>query len=150
MENYWDYSVQTVQVDHNLHSVLNLKGKTTLIGVLTGLTTPTEGTAIINGYDVTEEIDKVRESIGVCPQFDILWDELTAEEHLYMFAKLKSNYSIPRTNTDFLLDIPEADIPAEIEKRLKEINLHTMKQVQTRAFSGGMKRRLFDSYSFDR
>ncbi len=58
---------------------------------MTGLLSPTEGTAILNGYDITEDIDKAREVIGVCPQFDILWDELTAEEHLYMFAKLKGN-----------------------------------------------------------
>ena len=46
----------------------------------------------MNGYDITQDIDKAREVIGVCPQFDILWDELTAEEHLYMFAKLKGKF----------------------------------------------------------
>ena len=28
--------------------------------------------------------------MGVCPQFDILWDELTVEEHLTIFSKIKS------------------------------------------------------------
>ena len=27
--------------------------------------------------------------MGVCPQFDILWDELTVEEHLYFYARLR-------------------------------------------------------------
>jgi len=49
---------------------------------------------LIDGYDIRTEIDKVREVLGVCPQFDILWDELTAEEHLFMFAKLKGKFSI--------------------------------------------------------
>ena len=29
--------------------------------------------------------------MGVCPQFDILWDELTIREHLTIFSKIKSN-----------------------------------------------------------
>ncbi len=28
--------------------------------------------------------------MGVCPQFDILWDELTVKEHLAIFSKIKS------------------------------------------------------------
>lgn len=63
-----------------------------MIGVLTGLLNPSEGTATINGLDIRYHIDEIRGMIGVCPQFDILWDELTAEEHLFMFAKLKSKY----------------------------------------------------------
>lgn len=42
--------------------------------------------------------------MGVCPQFDILWDELTAEEHLTMYCMLKG--------------IPVGMIPKEINTRL--------------------------------
>lgn len=31
----------------------------------------------------------VHMNMGVCPQFDILWDELTVEEHLYFYARLR-------------------------------------------------------------
>lgn len=72
----------------------NGAGKTTLFGMLTGLIEPTSGTAIISNYDISKDMDKVRQTIGVCPQFDILWDELTAEDHLYMFAKLKCTHSL--------------------------------------------------------
>jgi len=127
------YALNSLYLGINKGELLGLlgpngAGKTTLIGVLTGLLSPTSGTAILNGYDITQDIDKAREVIGVCPQFDILWDELTAEEHLYMFAKLKG--------------IPEERIQEEIDERLNEINLMDMKKVITRAFSGGMKRRL--------
>jgi len=91
------YALNSLYLGINRGELLGLlgpngAGKTTLIGVLTGLLSPTEGTAILNGYDITQDIDKAREVIGVCPQFDILWDELTAEEHLYMFAKLKGKF----------------------------------------------------------
>lgn len=43
-------------------------------------------------YDIGEDMDSIRQIMGVCPQFDILWEELTAAEHLKMFAKLKGIY----------------------------------------------------------
>jgi len=35
-------------------------------------------------------MQKVQELIGYCPQFDILWNDLTVEEHLYFYSKLKN------------------------------------------------------------
>ena len=43
----------------------------------------------IKGFDIDEYFDEVYQSIGICPQFDILWEDLTAEEHIYMFSRLK-------------------------------------------------------------
>ena len=41
------------------------------------------------GFDVETQISEVRKSMGVCPQFDILFDDLTVEEHLTLFATFK-------------------------------------------------------------
>ena len=60
-----------------------------MIGVLTGVLSATEGTAKISGFDIHDDIDEVRQRIGVVPQFDILWDELTANEHMQIFAEIK-------------------------------------------------------------
>ncbi len=62
-----------------------------MIGVLTGLMKPTSGTAEMYNYDISEDMDSIRQFMGICPQFDILWDELTAQEHLQLFAKLKGS-----------------------------------------------------------
>ncbi|KAJ3446745.1 abc transporter a family member 1-related [Anaeramoeba flamelloides] len=106
----------------------NGSGKTTTINMLTGLFPPTQGFATINGHSILSEIAKVRECLGVCPQHDILWDELTAREHIRMFSGLKN--------------IPKEDISQEVENRLNEVDLLDVGNQRVGGFSGGMKRRL--------
>ena len=42
--------------------------------ILTGLYTPTRGTALIYGKDVRFEIDEIRQNMGMCPQHNVLFD----------------------------------------------------------------------------
>ena len=65
----------------------NGAGKTTTINMLTGLYPPTEGRIVVFGEDIETELESVRARIGICPQHDILWLEMSAEEHLYLFAQ---------------------------------------------------------------
>ena len=37
-------------------------------------------------------------NMGVCPQFDILWDQLSVEEHLYFYARLRGTPSVDEKN----------------------------------------------------
>jgi ATP-binding cassette subfamily A (ABC1) protein 3 len=57
--------------------------------MLTGLLTPTSGKAKIFGHDLFEDMSKVRQFLGVCPQHDILFDLLTPIEHLEIFCDFK-------------------------------------------------------------
>lgn len=82
---------------------------------------------MINNYSITR-ISEIRRHIGVCPQFDILWKELTAEEHLTLFGKLKG--------------IPSDEIDSKINQILKFVSLDKEKKSRVATFSGGMKRRL--------
>ncbi|CAG8698021.1 10354_t:CDS:2, partial [Dentiscutata heterogama] len=82
----------TFAVDRNVIFGLlgpNGAGKTTLISILTGLYPPTSGSATINNLDILTNMREVYLSIGVCPQHDILWDDLTVGEHLLFYARLK-------------------------------------------------------------
>jgi len=106
----------------------NGAGKSTLINMLTGLCKPTSGTAKICGFDIKENMTEIRKVLGVCPQHDILWDELTAKEHLILFGRLKGE------NYDKVYD--------EVNERLKEVNLSDEADLLAGTFSGGMKRRL--------
>lgn len=57
----------------------NGAGKTTLISMLTGLYAPNRGNAWIGGYSILHDMQQVQLQMGVCPQFDILWSDLTVE-----------------------------------------------------------------------
>lgn len=67
----------------------NGAGKTTTMSMLTGMFPPTTGTAIVGGSDIRTNIQGVRQSLGLCPQHNILFDELTVKEHLYFYSRLK-------------------------------------------------------------
>lgn len=60
----------------------NGAGKTTTVCILTGLTVPNGGTASIHGCDIATQMRAVHRVIGVCPQFDIVWPDLTVCQHL--------------------------------------------------------------------
>lgn len=64
----------------------------------------------------------------MCPQYDILWNELTAQEHLNLFARLKG--------------VLETDLRREIAEKLEMVGLTKSGNTQVGKFSGGMKRRL--------
>ena len=65
--------------------------------MLTGIYEPTYGNAYVGGHSIKDKIGKVQELIGYCPQFDLLWEDLTVEEHLYFYSRLKN---VKTTDTD--------------------------------------------------
>jgi len=67
----------------------NGAGKTTAIYMLTGLYKPDEGDATVYGCSLVNDIDGVRRSIGLCQQFDVLYDLLTVQEHLELVCRMK-------------------------------------------------------------
>eukprot|EP01065_Artemidia_motanka_P044358 TRINITY_DN62_c0_g4_i2.p1 TRINITY_DN62_c0_g4~~TRINITY_DN62_c0_g4_i2.p1 ORF type:complete len:1647 (+),score=502.07 TRINITY_DN62_c0_g4_i2:93-5033(+) len=67
----------------------NGAGKTTALSVISGLMRPTGGTASVVGFDCVTESRKVHDNLGVCPQFDAVWDDLTVSQHIRLFGMLK-------------------------------------------------------------
>lgn len=53
-----------------------------------GLFPPTSGRAYINGYEISQDMVQIRKSLGLCPQHDVLFDNLTVAEHLYFYAQV--------------------------------------------------------------
>jgi len=106
----------------------NGAGKTTLISILTGLYEATSGDAAIDGYRVGEQMRDVYMSIGVCPQHDILWGDLTVEDHLLFYARLKG--------------VPKELEAATVDAMLDNMSLQRFRHSQTKSLSGGEKRRV--------
>jgi ABC-2 type transport system ATP-binding protein len=106
----------------------NGAGKSTLIRMLTTLIPPTDGTALVNGFDVVHQQTDVRNCIGVIPQAMTSDLDLSAAENLAIFAKL---YGVPRARRpQIIMDLLRA---VELERWAK----HPVKHL-----SGGMRRRL--------
>ena len=95
--------------------------------MITGDIEPTSGKIIINNH-----MKACQDSVlGYCPQYNLLFDNLTVLEHLEFFAKLKKNFDITEINE--MLDIIElSDKRNEVAKNL----------------SGGMKRKLSVAIAF--
>ena len=68
---------------------VNGAGKTTTFKMMSGEIAPTEGSVTIKGFDMSKEMSQAQKFIGYCPQFDALLDNLTAREHLQLYAAIK-------------------------------------------------------------
>src|SRR5258705_5757921 len=66
----------------------NGSGKSTVIRMLCGLLEPTEGKAMIAGFDVAKQTDEIKNLIGYMSQKFSLYDELTAHENLNFYGRL--------------------------------------------------------------
>eukprot|EP01052_Picozoa_sp_SAG31_P019460 SAG31_NODE_1418_length_8439_cov_20.075540_7_plen_650_part_00 len=69
----------------------NGAGKTTTINMLVGNLKPTAGSALELGHSIRSPAGMrvIRKRMGVCPQFDVQWKQLSAFEHLKLFGVLK-------------------------------------------------------------
>jgi ATP-binding cassette, subfamily A (ABC1), member 3 len=107
----------------------NGAGKTTTMSMLTGLFKPTSGTAFIDGKDICNQMDEARKSLGLCPQHNVLFDELTVEEHFRFFCQLKGIED-------------KSEIERETNKYIAALEMEDKRKSLSNKLSGGMKRKL--------
>uniref|UniRef100_A0AAQ5Z9M5 ABC transporter domain-containing protein n=1 Tax=Amphiprion ocellaris TaxID=80972 RepID=A0AAQ5Z9M5_AMPOC len=106
----------------------NGAGKTTTLSMLTGLFPPSSGRAYISGYDICQDMNLIRRSLGLCPQHDVLFDNLTVREHLLFYAQLKG--------------FSKDKIPDEVDRIIRILNLEDKRRARSKTLSGGMRRKL--------
>ena len=106
----------------------NGAGKSTTIRMLCGLLRPTEGRALVAGYDVARKPEQVRQSIGYMSQKFSLYNDLKVIENIRLFAGL---YSVDRANLE-----------SRIAWTLEMANLNGRENLITGTLPGGWKQRL--------
>ncbi|XP_026511147.1 retinal-specific phospholipid-transporting ATPase ABCA4-like [Terrapene carolina triunguis] len=112
----------------------NGAGKTTTMSILTGLFPPTSGTVLVGGKDIQIHMDLIRQSLGMCPQYNILFNHLTVAEHILFYAQLKG-----RSRKEAVL---------EMEMMLEDIGLPHKRNEEAQNLSGGMQRKLSVAIAF--
>nr|XP_025839579.1 ATP-binding cassette sub-family A member 3-like [Vulpes vulpes] len=107
---------------------LNGAGKTTTFKILTGEETTTSGAVLIDGFNITKNIRKIRSRIGYCPQDDPVLNHMTGQEVLIMYARLRG--------------VPEPDISKYVETFLYAVQLEANADDFVYIYSEGNRRRL--------
>ena len=107
---------------------MNGAGKTTLMNAIQGKHVPTSGDCLIDNTSCVNDIDNARKKFGICPQHDILWDEVTPREHLHSFALIRG--------------VERAKIPNLCSALLDRLDVIKKADAPSKTLSGGQKRKL--------
>ncbi|MGH0158140.1 UNVERIFIED_CONTAM: hypothetical protein FKN15_034802 [Acipenser sinensis] len=114
----------------------NGAGKTTTMSLLTGLYSPSSGSVLVYGKDMQTHMDAVHRDMGVCMQYDVLFEHLTVKEHLLLYGQIKS----PGWNRH--------ELNQQVRNTLKETGMYAHRHKCVDMLSGGMKRKLSISIAF--
>jgi ABC-2 type transport system ATP-binding protein len=106
----------------------NGAGKTTTIRMLVGLTTPSEGSATVAGYDIGDDIVEVKRRVGVVPEASNLYDELSVWDNLLFSSRL--------------YHVPKDERAARIGDLLEIFKLEDRRNTKFGRLSKGLKRRV--------
>jgi ABC-2 type transport system ATP-binding protein len=115
----------------------NGAGKSTTIGVLVTSLFPTSGTVIVNGFDVSQDPDKVRATTGVVYQQVSLDEKLTVEENMRSHAVL---YDV--ANYAPLYSLMSDAYKKRLQELLELVGLPQTQNTVVEKLSGGMRRRI--------
>ncbi|XP_073915574.1 ATP-binding cassette sub-family A member 17-like [Castor canadensis] len=107
---------------------LNGAGKTSIFKMLTGEKSITSGDAFVKSLSVQSDLEKVRQWIGYCPQFDALPNFMTGREVLVMYARIRG--------------IPECLINTCVNQLLEDLVMFMYADNLVKTYSGGNKRKL--------
>mgnify|MGYP006300231557 CR=1 FL=1 len=112
----------------------NGAGKTTTIKVMTGLLSPSSGSAFIDGFNIQTQPVEAKTVMGYVPDMPFLYDRLTATEFFEF--------------TGDLYGLPQAEIREELDKSFDLFGLSEQKNSLINDLSHGMKQRLIYASTF--
>ena len=106
----------------------NGAGKTTTVRMLAALIAPSEGTAVVDGFDVVRDAEEVRARIGVLTETPGLYEKLSAADNLEFFGRLQGLDAATRAE--------------RAERLLRLFDLWERRRDPAGTFSKGMKQKL--------
>lgn len=106
----------------------NGAGKTTAMRILCGLSRPTAGGGTVAGYDIMDEPEKIKRSIGYMSQRFSLYDDLKVWENIRLFAGIYG--------------VPEKEIAPRTEKMLKKLDFYGERDTLVKSLPLGWKQKL--------
>lgn len=106
----------------------NGAGKSTTMNMITGFIEPTEGTIIVNGYDVLKKPISAKKQIGYMPEGVPLYSDLTVKEFVNYMAELKR--------------VPRKEKKEKVEKALEQTGIKDVEKKLIRNLSRGYKQRV--------
>ena len=104
----------------------NGAGKTTTVRILTGLIRPTSGTAQVAGFELGKDDTNIRRSVGILTEAPGMYERLTAEKNLTIFASL---YDV-------------IDVEKAVNKYLSMMGLWERRLDSVGSYSKGMRQRV--------
>ncbi|MBA4385022.1 MAG: multidrug ABC transporter ATP-binding protein [Anaerolinea sp.] len=104
----------------------NGAGKTTTVRMLTSLIGISSGTAVVNGFQVGKQDQQIRQSVGILTETPGMYERLSAEKNLSIYANL---YGV-------------ADVKGTVEKYLRMLGLWDRRMDEAGGFSKGMRQKL--------
>ncbi|CAB1351681.1 unnamed protein product, partial [Coregonus sp. 'balchen'] len=79
-------------------------------------------------------MDTIRKRLGMCPQHNVLFNDLTVEEHIYFYARLKGR--------------SRDEVETEMDQMIKDVGLPHKRKELAKNLSGGMQRKLSVAIAF--
>ena len=106
----------------------NGAGKSTTMGMLCGTLEATFGDAFVNNYSISSDCSTARRNLGICMQQDVIWDDISIIDHLYLFGRLRG--------------VRGAALDEDVDKMIESLGFPEKAHSAAGTLSGGQKRRL--------
>lgn len=90
--------------------------------MLIGLFKPSGGNAFIRNNDLETNLDSIHTFMGICPQHDVLWDDMTGLEHLLFYGRIKG--------------LKGRELKKQVREALKSVNLYDARNKVSKKYSG--------------
>jgi ATP-binding cassette subfamily A (ABC1) protein 3 len=98
------------------------------MGMLCGTLKATYGDAIVNGFSITRNRTMARRNLGICMQQDVIWNDISIIDHLYLFGQLRG--------------VSGDRLKADVQSMLESLGFPEKAHSAAGTLSGGQKRRL--------